>query len=121
MNAQRPDQLEVGQLFGLREGSDATPIHTLVADIIEMGEDAAAGSTLEHFPNPITVSLAPLAVSLGYRGREPAVPRGPIKEAPPPTSRPSRSATKESFGSEPGIFVSCAKLLSNLRMTLIES
>jgi hypothetical protein len=60
--------------------------NVLIGGIIGMGVDAATGSTLEHYPNPVTASLAPLAVSSKYRGRKPATPRGPVKEAAPPTS-----------------------------------
>ncbi|MBL0408193.1 translation initiation factor 2 [Microvirga aerilata] len=60
--------------------------NVLVGGIIGMGVDAATGSTLEHYPNPVTASLAPLAVSSRYRSRKPATQRGPVKEASPPTS-----------------------------------
>ncbi len=60
--------------------------NVLVGGLIGMGVDAATGSTLEHYPNPVTASLAPLAVSSKYRARKPAAPRGPVKEAAPPTS-----------------------------------
>ena len=50
-----------------------------------MGVDAATGSTLEHYPNPVTVSLAPMAVSSKNRVRKPG-PRGPVKETAPPVS-----------------------------------
>jgi hypothetical protein len=57
----------------------------LVGGIIGMGVDAATGSTLEHYPNPVTVSLAPMAVSSKYRNKRPAR-RGPVKETAAPTS-----------------------------------
>jgi hypothetical protein len=60
--------------------------NVLIGGIIGMGVDAATGSTLEHYPSPVTASLAPLAVSSKYRGRKPAAARGPVKEAAPPTS-----------------------------------
>ena len=37
---------------------------------------------LEHYPNPVNVSLAPLAVSSRYRGRKPVAPRGPSRKPP---------------------------------------
>ena len=60
--------------------------NVLIGGIIGMGVNAATGSTLEHYPSPVTASLAPLAVSSKYRGRKPAAARGPVKEAAPPTS-----------------------------------
>ncbi len=58
----------------------------LIGGLVGMGVDAATGSTLEHFPNPVTVSLALVAVSSKYRARKPAAPRGPVKETAPPVS-----------------------------------
>jgi len=60
--------------------------NVLIGGLVGMGVDAATGATLEHYPNPVTVSLVPLAVSLKYRARKPAPARGPVKEAAPPTS-----------------------------------
>jgi hypothetical protein len=60
--------------------------NVLVGGLVGMGVDAPTGATLEHYPNPVTASLAPLAVSTKHRGRKPAVPRGPLKEAAPATS-----------------------------------
>ncbi|MGO4571063.1 hypothetical protein [Microvirga sp. 2TAF3] len=60
--------------------------NVLIGGIVGMGVDAATGSTLEHYPNPVTASLAPLAVSSKNRARKPAKPRGPVKEDAPPTS-----------------------------------
>ncbi|WP_244445248.1 translation initiation factor 2 [Microvirga sp. BSC39] len=57
--------------------------NVLVGGIVGMGVDAATGATLEHYPNPVTVSLAPLAVSRKYRARKPAQVRGPVKEVAP--------------------------------------
>jgi hypothetical protein len=59
--------------------------NVLIGGVIGMGVDAATGSTLEHYPNPVTVSLAPMAVSSKYRARKPA-PRGPVKETAAPVS-----------------------------------
>jgi hypothetical protein len=56
--------------------------NVLVGGLVGMGVDAAMGSTLEHYPNPVSVSLAPLAVSSRYRAK-PAKPRGPVKEDTP--------------------------------------
>jgi hypothetical protein len=60
--------------------------NVLIGGLVGMGVDAATGATLEHYPNPVTVSLAPLAVSSKYRSRRPAASRGPVREASPPTS-----------------------------------
>jgi hypothetical protein len=60
--------------------------NVLIGGLVGMGVDAATGATLEHFPNPVNASLAPLAVSSKYRNRKPASRRGPVKEAVPPTS-----------------------------------
>ncbi|WP_246529545.1 hypothetical protein [Microvirga zambiensis] len=60
--------------------------NVLIGGLVGMGVDAATGATLEHFPNPVNASLAPLAVSSKYRNRKPAARRGPIKEVVPPTS-----------------------------------
>lgn len=60
--------------------------NVLIGGVVGMGVDAATGSTLEHYPNPVTVSLAPLVVSRKSKVRKPAVPRGPVREEAPPTS-----------------------------------
>ncbi|MDQ0473087.1 translation initiation factor 2 [Labrys wisconsinensis] len=58
--------------------------NVLIGGIVGMGVDAATGATLEHFPNPVSVTLVPLAP-------EPAKPhpsrRRPvaIKPKAPPT------------------------------------
>ena len=60
--------------------------NVLIGGLVGMGVDAATGATLEHYPNPVNASLAPLAVSSKYRGRKRPAPRGPVKEAAPPVS-----------------------------------
>jgi hypothetical protein len=59
--------------------------NVLIGGVVGMGVDAATGSTLEHYPNPVTASLAPRAVSR-KRARKPVSPKGPVAEAAPPTS-----------------------------------
>jgi hypothetical protein len=59
--------------------------NVLVGGVIGMGVDAATGSTLEHYPNPVTVSLAPLVLSRKSKPRN-AAPRGPVKQEAAPTS-----------------------------------
>lgn len=53
--------------------------NVLIGGLIGMGVDAATGSTLEHYPNPVMASLAPLKkAASGHRGRhKPAVRRAP--------------------------------------------
>lgn len=58
----------------------------LVGGVVGMGVDAATGSTLEHYPNPVTVSLVPLALSRKNKPQKSVAPRGPVKEQAPPTS-----------------------------------
>jgi hypothetical protein len=60
--------------------------NVLVGGVIGMGVDAATGSTLEHYPNPVTVSLAPLVLSRKNRPQKNAAPRGPVKEEAAPAS-----------------------------------
>jgi hypothetical protein len=60
--------------------------NVLVGGLVGMGVDAATGSTLEHYPNPVNVSLVPLVLSRKNRPQRNAVPRGPVKEQAPPTS-----------------------------------
>ncbi|MCG7391437.1 translation initiation factor 2 [Microvirga sp. ACRRW] len=60
--------------------------NVLVGGVIGMGVDAATGSTLEHYPNPVTVSLVPLVLSRKNKPQKPAVSRGPVKEQAAPTS-----------------------------------
>lgn len=56
--------------------------NVLVGGVIGMGVDAATGSTLEHYPNPVIASLVPLKkAASGHRGRQkPAVRRAPAAE-----------------------------------------
>ncbi len=60
--------------------------NVLVGGLVGMGVDAATGSTLEHYPNPVTVSLVPLALSRKAKPRQTIAPRGPVKEETVPTS-----------------------------------
>lgn len=57
--------------------------NVLVGGLVGMGVDAATGSTLEHYPNPVSVALEPLVVSQKHRSKRQAAPRGPVKEAVP--------------------------------------
>lgn len=58
--------------------------NVLIGGVVGMGVDAATGSTLEHYPNPVTVSLVPEVLS---RRKKKSVPqRGPVKEQAAPTS-----------------------------------
>ncbi|MEZ0171045.1 translation initiation factor 2 [Microvirga sp. TS319] len=57
--------------------------NVLIGGLIGMGVDAATGSTLEHYPNPVSANLEPLTLR-GKPGKRPV--RGPVKEEAPPTS-----------------------------------
>jgi len=57
--------------------------NVLVGGLVGMGVDAATGSTLEHYPNPVMASLVPQVLS---RKRKPVSQRGPVKEQAAPTS-----------------------------------
>jgi hypothetical protein len=61
----------------------------LVGGLVGMGVDAATGSTLEHFPNPVLASLQPLkkAGPVGRGKHKPAIrreqaPRAETEETP---------------------------------------
>jgi hypothetical protein len=58
--------------------------NVLIGGVVGMGVDAATGSTLEHYPNPVTATLAPLVLS--RKSKRPLAPRGPVKEQAAPTS-----------------------------------
>ncbi|MGO4387083.1 translation initiation factor 2 [Microvirga sp. 2YAF29] len=58
--------------------------NVLIGGVIGMGVDAATGSTLEHYPNPVTASLAPLVLT--RKNKKPVAQRGPVKEQAAPTS-----------------------------------
>ncbi|WP_457091688.1 translation initiation factor 2 [Microvirga sp. P5_D2] len=58
--------------------------NVLIGGVVGMGVDAATGSTLEHYPNPVNVSLVPLVLS--RKSKKPVAPRGPVKEQAAPTS-----------------------------------
>lgn len=59
--------------------------NVLVGGVIGMGVDAATGSTLEHYPNPVHASLVPLVLSK-KPARKMQAPRGPVKPEVTPTS-----------------------------------
>jgi len=52
--------------------------NVLIDGIVGMGVDAATGSALEHYPNPVSVTLEPLVL----RGK-PGKRRGHAKEEAP--------------------------------------
>jgi hypothetical protein len=56
--------------------------NAVVGGLIGMGVDAATGSTLEHFPNPVSVIMEPVAVAPRGPPRRPA----PTRQPPPPPS-----------------------------------
>ncbi len=58
--------------------------NVLIGGVVGMGVDAATGSTLEHYPNPVTVSLVPLVLS--RKSKKPVAQRGPVKDQAAPTS-----------------------------------
>jgi hypothetical protein len=61
--------------------------NVLVGGIVGMGVDAATGATLEHYPNPVTVVLRPLAPPPGSpRGRAKQPPVAQRPPAPPPVA-----------------------------------
>ena len=59
--------------------------NVLIGGVIGMGVDAATGSTLEHYPNPVHASLVPLVLSKKPVRRMQA-PRGPVRPEAAPTS-----------------------------------
>lgn len=59
----------------------------IVGGVVGMGVDAATGSTLEHVPNPVSVTLRPVGRAAPARGRRaPAPVPAPMQEEPPPES-----------------------------------
>jgi hypothetical protein len=66
-------------------GAAGFAANVIVGGINGTGVDAATGSTLKHYPSPVTVSLVPLVVSSKYRNKGP-MPHGTVKEAAPPIS-----------------------------------
>jgi hypothetical protein len=60
--------------------------NVLLGGVVGMGVDAATGSTLEHYPNPVTTRLTSLGMSPKHRARKPAPPRIPSKDAAVPIS-----------------------------------
>jgi hypothetical protein len=59
--------------------------NVLVGGIVGMGVDAATGATLEHFPNPVFVTLEPVAGKAAAKPR--AKKRAPAK--PPAAEKPA--------------------------------
>lgn len=59
--------------------------NVLLGGVVGMGVDAVSGATLEHFPNPVTVSLVPLK-----KGEAPTVMKitPPVPEAKPEEINP---------------------------------
>jgi hypothetical protein len=54
--------------------------NALVGGIIGVAVDASSGASMDHFPNPVVVSLVPSALPSGQRRR---APRGtPVSELP---------------------------------------
>ena len=61
--------------------------NVIAGGIVGMGVDAATGATLEHFPNPVTAVLRPLALppQAPQRGRGKPPPVAQRPSAPPPS------------------------------------
>jgi hypothetical protein len=57
----------------------------LLGGIVGMGVDAATGSTLEHYPNPVFVTLEPLAAKPAHRAPRPRKHSAPRAVAAPAT------------------------------------
>lgn len=53
--------------------------NVIVGGLVGMGVDAATGSTLEHYPNPVMATLTPLRSRVGAGRRRPA--RKPVARA----------------------------------------
>ena len=62
--------------------------NVLVGGVVGMGVDAVTGATLEHYPNPVSVALRPLAPPPGPppRGRAKQPPVAQRPPAPPPVA-----------------------------------
>jgi type IV pilus biogenesis protein CpaD/CtpE len=58
--------------------------NVLVGGVVGMGVDAATGSTLEHTPNPVRVTLTPVGKAYGKRGARPKPTPAPPPVAPAP-------------------------------------
>ena len=56
--------------------------NVLVGGLVGMGVDAATGAAMDHKPNPVTVTLQPLAPAAPPRAAKPRPP----KRQPPPQS-----------------------------------
>jgi hypothetical protein len=60
--------------------------NVLIGGVIGMAIDAGSGATLEHFPNPVTVVLQPVAPPVLPRSAPPAIQRQRDPWRTPPTS-----------------------------------
>lgn len=63
--------------------------NVILGGVVGMGVDAATGSTLEHFPNPVVVTLTPVRA-----GERPSIRKltPPMPEPPPPEQQQQMSA-----------------------------
>ena len=85
----KPVEVEVmNRIAG--EGAAGFAGNVLVGGIVGMGVDAATGATLEHYPNPIDVTLEPLP------RHEPAPARKPRQAPRAPTAAPAPAASPSS-------------------------
>ncbi|MDB5643043.1 MAG: translation initiation factor 2 [Hyphomicrobiales bacterium] len=86
----RTEQVQVGtKLAG--SGAAGFAGNVLIGGVVGMGVDAATGATLEHFPNPVFVTLQPVAAPKPVRVARPRKV-APVKApAPPAASAPPQS------------------------------
>jgi hypothetical protein len=85
----KPVEVEVkNRIAG--EGAAGFAGNVLVGGVIGMGVDAATGATLEHYPNPIDVTLEPIP------RRDPAPVRKPRQTPSTPQAAPSSPAPSPS-------------------------
>lgn len=78
----KPVEVEVkNRIAG--EGAAGFAGNVLVGGVVGMGVDAATGATLEHYPNPIEVTLVPLPKP------EPAPARKPARQRNAPAATPA--------------------------------
>ena len=85
----KPVEVEVkNRIAG--EGAAGFAGNVLIGGVVGMGVDAATGATLEHYPNPIDVTLEPLPRSRPAPASKPQRPRGAPAPAPAsPAASPS--------------------------------
>jgi hypothetical protein len=60
--------------------------NVLIGGVIGMGVDVATGSALEHFPNPVSAIMEPVAIAPSPRGPPAARRPPPTRQPPPPSS-----------------------------------